>query len=64
MTWGPCFMYYHCKKCGKKFKYSVDLIPVFNDEFGFCPDCKIMGEFEKDGARTTDDLDYEEVYPN
>ena len=61
MSWGPCFMYYHCPDCGKKFKYAVDLIPVMGNEFGCCPACGTPGVFEKDGARTTDDLDYEEV---
>ena len=61
MSWGPCFMYYHCPQCGRRFKYAVDLIPVFGDGFGRCPHCKAEGVFEKDGARTPDDLEYEEV---
>ena len=61
MSWGPNFMYYHCPDCGKKFKYAQDYIPVFGDAFGRCPDCGAMGVFEKDGARTVDDLDYYEV---
>ena len=61
MTWGPCFMYYHCPSCNSKFKYSQDMIPVFGGAFGQCPKCGAMGVFEKDGARTPDDVDYEEV---
>ena len=61
MTWGACYMYYHCPECGKKFKYAVDMIPDFGDDFGHCPECGAMGVFEKDGARTPDDMDYEEV---
>lgn len=61
MSWGPCFMYYICPQCGKKFKYATDLIPEFGEEFGKCPACGTMGAFEKEGARTLDDLDYEEV---
>ncbi len=61
MSWGPCFMYYHCRKCGKKFKYATDLIPVFGDRFGLCPYCEGEGVYEKDGARTPDDGDYPEV---
>ena len=61
MTWGVAFMYYHCATCGKKFKYAVDLIPAFRDTFGTCPHCGTEGIFEKDGARTLDDADYEEV---
>lgn len=61
MSWGPCFMYYRCPECGKKFKYAVDMIPVFNAEFGFCPTCKVEGELLYDGARTPDDAEYFEV---
>ena len=61
MSWGPCFMYYICPQCGKKFKYATYLIPEFGEEFGKCPACGAMGAFEKEGARTLDDLDYEEV---
>ena len=61
MSWGPCFMYYRCPDCGKKFKYAVDMIPVFGDAFGSCPDCGAMGTFLMDGARTLDDADYFEV---
>ena len=54
-------MYYRCPDCGKKFKYAVDMIPVFGDAFGSCPDCGAMGTFLMDGARTPDDADYFEV---
>lgn len=61
MTWGPSFMYYHCEKCGKKFKYEISLIPDFGDAFGQCPDCRIPGVFECDGARIKNDEEYEEI---
>ncbi len=61
MTWGPSFMYYNCANCNKKFKYAIDLIPEFGDDFGKCPICRKMGTYEKDGARTIDDQNYEEV---
>ena len=61
MSWGPCFMYYRCPRCGKQFKYATDLIPVFGDDFGKCPVCGSMGVFEKEGARTPDDLEWTEV---
>lgn len=61
MSWGPCFLYYHCPQCGRKFKYATDLIAEFGEDFGKCPACGAMGTFEKEGARTVDDLDYEEV---
>ena len=61
MTWGPCLMYYHCPRCGKRFKYAIDMIPEFGLDFGHCPVCGSEGSLEKDGARTPDDADYEEV---
>lgn len=54
-------MYYHCPACGMKFKYAVDLIPIFMERFGLCPVCGTSGAFEKDGARTLDDGQYVEV---
>lgn len=61
MTWGPCFMYYHCPQCGKKFKYAVDLIPEFADAFGTCPECAVPGVLEGEGARIKTDAAYEEI---
>lgn len=61
MTWGPCFMYYHCPKCGKRFKYAIDMIPEFGQDFGHCPACSAEGIFEQDSARIPDDALYEEV---
>lgn len=61
MTWGPCMFYYHCPECGKKFSYASDLMTVFGDDFGKCPNCGAEGIYEMDGARTLDDRDYEEV---
>ena len=61
MSWGPCFLYYHCPTCGKKFKSATDMIPAFGPQFGECPDCGTPGALEKEGARTTDDLTYDEV---
>ena len=54
-------MYYCCPECGRKFKYATDLIPVVGEKFGCCPTCGAAGVFEKEGARTADDLEYEEV---
>lgn len=61
MSWGPCYFYYRCLKCGCYYKYAQDLIPVLKDSFGTCPKCGIMGCYEKDGARALDDSDYFEV---
>ncbi len=54
-------MYYHCPNCGKKFKSTTDMIPDLGPRFGQCPDCGTDGILDKDGARTPDDADYEEV---
>lgn len=54
-------MYYRCPNCKQKYKYAVDLISYFGDDFGRCPFCKNKGTYEKDGARTLDDSDYMEV---
>ncbi len=61
MSWGPCFLYYECPTCGKKFKYATDMIPYFGPKFGECPKCEVEGVFVKEGARTPDDMDYEEI---
>ena len=61
MSWGVNLMYYRCPNCSKKFKYAEDLIAYFGNRFGLCPSCGAVGEFEKSGARTLDDFEYEEV---
>lgn len=61
MTWGPYFMYYICPKCGKKFKYALDMLACEADTFGKCPQCGMAGVFEQDGARIQRDNLYEEV---
>lgn len=61
MTWGALYMYYKCPKCNKQFKYAIDLIGEFGDEFGCCPQCGQMGTYVKEGPRLSDDLEYEEV---
>ena len=61
MSWGPCFMYYHCPDCEKKFKYELGLLAELGDRFGRCPDCGAMGDFETQSARTLNDMEYEEV---
>ncbi|MDD6879954.1 MAG: excinuclease ATPase subunit [Firmicutes bacterium] len=54
-------MYYNCEKCGKKFKYALDLMVEFGDDYGKCPVCGTMGTYEYDGPRRKDDNDYFEV---
>lgn len=61
MSWGALFMYYHCKDCGKKYKYDSGLIPEFGDDFGRCPDCHGEGVYESEGAISTNDNEYPEV---
>lgn len=54
-------MYYHCPKCGLKFEYALDVMPEFGDQFGCCPECRVPGIYEKEGARQLDDNEYFEV---
>ncbi len=61
MSWGPCYLYYTCAGCGKRFKYAVDMIAEFGDNFGRCPACGTAGTPEKEGAAASDDLSYEEA---
>lgn len=61
MTWGPLFMYYHCPKCGEKYKYELDLIGVYGENFGCCPRCGARGVYDKEGPRQMDDVEYQEV---
>lgn len=61
MSWGVCFLYYQCPRCGRLFKYAADMIPVFGEDFGRCPGCGTPGTLLYDGARTPDDALYTEV---
>lgn len=61
MSWGALYMYYRCPECNKRFKYGIDLIAEYGEEFGYCPHCNRMGEYVTEGARIPDDLRYEEV---
>lgn len=61
MSWGPCYLYYTCAACGKQYKYSIDMIAEFGDDFGKCPKCGLIGTPEKEGAVVSDDLNYVEV---
>ena len=61
MSWGPGFFYYRCPACAKQFKYAMDLIPDFGEDFGKCPACGAMGTYVKDGPRGVDDNEYFEV---
>jgi len=54
-------MYYHCPNCGKKFKYDTGLIAQFGEDFGKCPDCRVEGVYEFDGARGPQDAEYPEI---
>lgn len=61
MTWGSLYFYYECPVCKKLFKYSLNDLGHYGEEFGKCPICSAEGVFIKEGAITKDDLDYEEV---
>ena len=37
MTWGAQYMCYVCEKCGKKYRYAIDLIGDYGADFGKCP---------------------------
>ncbi len=54
-------MYYHCPKCGLKFDYELGSMSDFGEEFGYCPECKVPGVYEKEGARQPDDDEYVDV---
>ena len=63
MTWGALYMYYHCPKCGMKFEYALDVMTEFGDEFGFCPECHVMGVYEKEGAKHKKVMQYRKYMP-
>lgn len=61
MSWGPCYFYYCCEVCGRRFKYATDLIPLLGDRFGRCPSCGIPCTPAAEGAVIPEDLRYEEI---
>ena len=61
MSWGPCYFYYCCPDCGKRFKYAADMIPELGERFGCCPDCGKPCSPECEGAVKPDDLLYVEI---
>ena len=54
-------MCYTCKKCGKKYKYAIDLIADFGADFGKCPVCGADGDLTYEGAVSPETSEYEEV---
>lgn len=54
-------MCYVCNKCGKKYRYAVDLIAEFGSEFGMCPDCGSEGKLTCEGPVSPEIVEYEEV---
>ena len=61
MTWGAQYMCYECKKCGKKYKYAVDLIGDFGEEYGLCPVCGSEGKLVFEGPVSPETSAFEEV---
>lgn len=61
MTWGAQYMCYTCNNCSKKYKYAVDLIGDFGDDFGKCPDCGSDGKLTFEGPVSPETSEYEEV---
>ena len=43
MTWGTYYFFYECPQCGKKYRYELE--GSADEEFGFCPECHVMGTF-------------------
>ena len=60
MTWGAQYMCYDCE-CGKKYKYAVDMIAEFGEDFGKCPVCGAQGKLIGEGPVMAKYKDYEEV---
>jgi hypothetical protein len=54
-------MCYPCKKCGKKYKYAIDLIGDFGADFGKCPVCGSDGDLTYEGPVSPETSQYEEV---
>ena len=54
-------MCYECKKCGKKYKYAVDLIGDFGEEYGLCPVCGSEGKLVFEGPVSPETSAFEEV---
>ena len=63
MTWGTYYFFYQCQQCGKKYRYELE--GSSDEEFGYCPDCHVMGTFvgeTKDNKQGEDKFaDYEFV---
>ena len=63
MTWGTYYFFYECPQCGKKYRYELE--GSADEEFGFCPECHVMGTFvgeTKDNQQGEDKFaDYEFV---
>ena len=57
MSWGVYWMFYHCPKCGQKFKPGLDTIT--EPSFGICPTCgaagQLVGESGKSYPQDADD---------
>ena len=60
MTWGPYWMYYQCKKCGKKYRYELDIMSD-DDTFGKCPACGGDGALKAETKDFPSDADDYEV---
>lgn len=61
MSWGVYWMFYHCPKCGHKFKSGADMITAHT--FGVCPVCLTEGILVgESGKNYPDDAnDYEDT---
>ncbi len=61
MTWGAQYMCYICEKCGKKYRYAIDLIGDYGADFGKCPVCGSEGKLVCEGPVSVETQQYEDV---
>ena len=54
-------MCYVCNSCGKKYRYAIDLIGEYGEDFGKCPDCGSDGKLAWEGPVSTETAQYEDV---
>ena len=54
-------MCYTCKKCGKKYRYAIDLIGDYGPDYGKCPVCGSDGNLDAEGPVGDATRPYEDV---
>ncbi len=61
MSWGALYFYYKCPVCSKLLNMQLILSQNMERILEKCPTCENEGVYIKEGARTLDDLLYEEI---